>query len=129
MIKLLGYSEKLTEDGISEGLCLITEIYPESLYVWVHNPQRPFSSYQTVNVAMDITIAFSYMHSLGIVHRDMKSHNVLVKKNLSTIRASICDFGLAISLQQPVVVGQFKTTAIGLSARYASPEVRSNIFI
>jgi len=32
------------------------------------------------------------MHSLGIVHRDIKSHNILIDHNGDV---KICDFGLA----------------------------------
>jgi serine/threonine protein kinase len=32
------------------------------------------------------------MHTLGIVHRDIKSHNILIDHNLEV---KICDFGLA----------------------------------
>jgi serine/threonine-protein kinase len=32
------------------------------------------------------------MHNLGIVHRDIKSHNVLIDDNLNV---KVCDFGLA----------------------------------
>ena len=45
-----------------------------------------------MKIAKDIARVFLYMHSLGIVHRDLKSHNVLVDEHNNI---KICDFGLA----------------------------------
>src|SRR5258708_6963168 len=45
-----------------------------------------------MRIARDIAMTFNYMHSLGIVHRDVKSHNILVDENFNI---KICDFGLA----------------------------------
>lgn len=43
-------------------------------------------------IALQLIGVISYLHRLGIVHRDIKSHNILIDKNY-TIK--ICDFGLA----------------------------------
>lgn len=45
-----------------------------------------------MRIARDVARTFLYMHSLGIVHRDIKSHNILVDDSFNI---KICDFGLA----------------------------------
>jgi LIM domain kinase 1 len=45
-----------------------------------------------MKIAKDIAMVFGYMHSLGIVHRDIKSHNILIDEFYNV---KICDFGLA----------------------------------
>ena len=45
-----------------------------------------------LRIARDIAMAFGYMHSLGIVHRDIKSHNILIDDYFNI---KVCDFGLA----------------------------------
>jgi serine/threonine protein kinase len=47
---------------------------------------------QRLRIALDMARVYHYMHSLGIVHRDIKSQNVLVDRNLNI---KVCDFGLA----------------------------------
>ena len=47
---------------------------------------------QRIKIARDSALAFLYMHSLEIVHRDIKSHNILIDQNLNV---KVCDFGLA----------------------------------
>ena len=43
-------------------------------------------------MGLDSARVFQYMHTLGIVHRDIKSHNILVDQNYEI---KVCDFGLA----------------------------------
>lgn len=50
-------------------------------------------------MARDVARTFYYMHELGLVHRDLKSHNILVDEQLNV---KVCDFGLA----------RFKVTAL-----------------
>lgn len=45
-----------------------------------------------MRIARDTAIVFQYMHHLGIVHRDIKSHNILIDDGFNV---KVCDFGLA----------------------------------
>lgn len=45
-----------------------------------------------IRIARDTATVFQYMHHLGIVHRDIKSHNVLID---NSFHVKVCDFGLA----------------------------------
>jgi len=64
-----------------------------SLYNLLHlKKQIQISPEQRVRIIKEAARVFSYMHSLGIVHRDIKSHNILVDENMNI---KVCDFGLA----------------------------------
>mmetsp|Transcript_11979 Transcript_11979/g.18229 ORF Transcript_11979/g.18229 Transcript_11979/m.18229 type:complete len:336 (-) Transcript_11979:59-1066(-) len=45
-----------------------------------------------VQIALDIAQGMMFLHSRGYIHRDLKSHNLLVDENW---RIKVCDFGFA----------------------------------
>ena len=47
---------------------------------------------QRIQIALVSAQVFQFMHSMGIVHRDIKSHNILITDNMEV---KVCDFGLA----------------------------------
>ena len=71
---------------------LLMELMDESLTHFLENSPQPIAYHIQVNVCHDITLALSFLHSNGIVHRDLSSNNVLL---IGNIRAKVTDFGMA----------------------------------
>jgi serine/threonine protein kinase len=47
---------------------------------------------------LDVAAGLDYLHSIGVVHGDLKAANVLMKSNASDTRGYVCkitDFGLS----------------------------------
>jgi serine/threonine protein kinase len=60
----------------------------------------------------------AYIHTNGFIHRDIKTHNVLVSSGVGGYVAKIADFGTAIHLPK----GRKLSEALGTSG-YTAPEV------
>ena len=70
---------------------LLMELMDESLTRFLEHSNEPLSYYNEVNLCHDIALALSYLHSNGIIHRDLSSNNVLL---IAGSRAKVTDFGM-----------------------------------
>lgn len=65
-----------------------------SLYNFLHS-SHSLGWAQRWNIALDIGRGISHLHSQHILHRDLKSPNVLLEERDGELHAKITDFGLA----------------------------------
>ncbi|MFF0911338.1 serine/threonine-protein kinase [Microbacterium enclense] len=82
----------------------------------------PRTGSETARVGREIAEAFAVIHSRGIVHRDVKPSNILLRPAAhtgATPRATLADFGIASLVGATRMTGT--NTVIGTAA-YLSPE-------
>ncbi|XP_026477216.1 LIM domain kinase 1-like, partial [Ctenocephalides felis] len=79
-------------------LHLVTEYVPGgTLQQLLHDSTTVLSWEQKVTLAKDISSGMSYLHAQNIIHRDLNSHNCLVREDKTVI---VADFGLARIVSQ-----------------------------
>jgi len=67
---LIGYTES--------PQTIITKMYRTDLTRFILNPEEHISPSLAISLAIDIINGLAAMHNIGIVHRDIKSANVLL---------------------------------------------------
>ena len=95
---------------------IVTEFADKgSLFNYLHKEKQVPSVDQSLAWALDVGKGMEHLHSHDIIHRDLKSANVLLS---SAMEAKVCDFGTARYLSHTTV----QTGAAG-THRWMAPEV------
>jgi len=81
--------------------------------------QNPLSQQQRGLIAVQMAEGLAFLHSQRIIHRDMKSMNILLD---AASHAKICDFGLAQQMTLEATHITRKQEGEGGSPRYMAPE-------
>lgn len=120
---IVGYVDSFVIDG---GTLVIVMQYCEGgdLAKYIEDvtiKNCPFSETQIMNWFVQILQALMYIHSLRILHRDLKSSNIFLTKNARVCKVG--DFGIARILESSLDTAQ---TVVG-TPYYLSPEVCENM--
>uniref|UniRef100_A0A0A9WSK4 non-specific serine/threonine protein kinase n=2 Tax=Lygus hesperus TaxID=30085 RepID=A0A0A9WSK4_LYGHE len=100
-------------------LHLVTEyISGGTLKDLIHNTSEALPWGQRVKLAKDIASGMAYLHSMNIIHRDLNSHNCLVREDKSVV---VADFGLA----RVVPESSSKPNAKLVGRKYKKPQLES----
>lgn len=95
--------------------CLVTDFIPNgSLYAYLRTSPEKLTPTDRTIIAIDVATGMAYMHEQRIIHRDLKSLNIMLDENK---RAKIGDFGLSRVLNFEPMSGFVGT------AQWMAPEV------
>lgn len=61
----------------------------------IHDSAHPFPPSLRMQLSLDMGKGMAYLHRNGMLHRDLNSHNCLLRKNANEYTAVVADFGLA----------------------------------
>ncbi|KAJ6736904.1 ACT-LIKE TYROSINE KINASE FAMILY PROTEIN [Salix viminalis] len=100
----------------SPNLCIVTEFMAKgSLYNFLHKLKGVFKLPSLIKVAIDVSKGMNYLHQNNIIHRDLKTANLLMDENEVV---KVADFGVSrVQTQTEVMTAETGTY------RWMAPEV------
>ena len=71
---------------------LLMELCDESLCRFLERSVGPLPYHTELNISHDIALALVYLHTNGLIHRDLTGNNILM---IGGVRAKVTDFGMS----------------------------------
>lgn len=97
-------------------LLLVEYMRGGSLHALLFGPKKRNPSFTVkVRMAQQVAEGLAYLHDLCVVHRDLKTMNIVLDEELN---CKICDFGLTITLEKT----HMTVRSLQGSPRYMAPE-------
>eukprot|EP01097_Dermamoeba_algensis_P005996 TRINITY_DN3774_c0_g1_i1.p1 TRINITY_DN3774_c0_g1~~TRINITY_DN3774_c0_g1_i1.p1 ORF type:complete len:520 (+),score=48.87 TRINITY_DN3774_c0_g1_i1:147-1706(+) len=103
-----------------EQLQIVTEKLEGDLLSLIS--QKKLAIFERLKLAKDAAQGIAWLHGMGVIHRDLKTKNILYDRNGN---AKVCDFGLAQFIRPEVDVTDENNKPKG-TPLYMAPEVLQN---
>ena len=117
IVKLLGISRF---DSYLFPALIMEYMAKGDLFVMMQDKNNfPYIVQERVRIAQEISAGVEYLHNNKIIHRDLKTDNILLS---DTGRATITDFGLAVKYKGEEYIA---TQSVG-SYLFSAPEARTS---
>ena len=95
---------------------IVTELVTNgSLFDYIHTDKKEFNDLQAISWAKQIGYGMEHLHGHNLVHRDLKSGNVLIS---SEMEMKVCDFGTARAM-----VDKCEQSTVRGTYRWMAPEI------
>lgn len=98
---------------------------------YINRPKLNLSFEVKQEILRQTFTAMSYIHQMGIIHRDVKPENILLVNELdsnskvSNVKVKVVDFGLSIMASEKKYNQNWKTVG---SRNYMAPEVFKGLY-
>ena len=117
---IVQYIDAYVQADTGQGI-LLMELMDESLTSFLDRSLTPLPIYIQIDICYDVVQALSYLHSNGIVHRNLTGQNVLVRAGS---RAKLTDFGMMKMIHSQQVTNPHlkHMTLHASSSSYMPPE-------
>lgn len=117
IISLYDYALNEYDETLEEDLSyIIAEFVEGHTLADLVDTRGAFDEHDSLSIARQVAIGLADIHSRGIVHRDIKSQNIMVTPDRS---AKIIDFGIAKSSDHTTITGPSHFAG---TLHYAPPE-------
>lgn len=117
IVEIYDYGVNYVQDDLPTPVSYIAMEYVEGLTVSaIVERLGSLSETNALSFARQISLALSELNNLGVIHRDIKSQNIMITADNI---AKIIDFGVAKNLAEQTITG---TDVFAGTLSYASPE-------
>mmetsp|Transcript_8420 Transcript_8420/g.23739 ORF Transcript_8420/g.23739 Transcript_8420/m.23739 type:complete len:931 (+) Transcript_8420:88-2880(+) len=124
IVQLIGLSKHESDHGV---FIIMEYVSGGNLRERLKDQSQPLPWSERISYGLDIASSLNFLHSQGFIHRDLKSHNILLEK---TGRVKLCDFGFARLVEKAEIMtvcgtDQWMAPEVALGRHY---DVAADVF-